>query len=365
MKRNTAALAGHASPGRPAPPAGGWLHTSVVQLYLRACAAYGLPRQRVLRETGLSEQDIAPTDGWVRQAIVERLFRHRLALQPAPIPGLQLVAQFDPSRANVGMLGFLCLSSPSIRHFFDALVRFGQLATNLFELHLRHRPGATLWCVQMAYEDPQLISDNEEWLLASLALMIQRMNSQALREVHLAHPPRTLDGAPHPLYQQVFPAPVRFNQPCSALLLNPQTLNTPSTTGDALVFDTLCQQAEMSLTANGPPQHLLDRVRHEIHALLASGRVSREDVCQRIGVSGRHLHRLLKVHGSTYQALLDEIRGTLVVQQLSQTPADIQQLARMLAFSDGKAFSRWFRLRFGMTVAGYLRERVQVGGVLE
>ena len=336
-------------------PADGVVSTPLVDLYIQLCAAHGIPRDTLISRSGVSERDLNPADGWVRQPVLERLFYARLANQPEPLLGMHFATGLDPSRNSVGLLGFLCMSCPSIQDLHYSLAHFGRLISNIFSTSLVHEPGAVLWCIDLLYREEVLIRDNVEWFLASCAQLIHKMDKTALQEVHLAHPPLRINGAPHPQYEKAFPCPVRFGQKRSALLLDPQSLNRKSPSGDVVVFNTLCKQAETLIEQMGPDLHLIDRVKQEIRDLLLAGIASRDEVCRRIGISSRHLHRQLQSYNTSYQSLLDEIRSETALKKLSDRGADIDQLSAELGFSGAKSFARWFQGRFGTTPGTYIR----------
>jgi AraC-like DNA-binding protein len=85
-----------------------------------------------------------------------------------------------------------------------------------------------------------------------------------------------------------------------------------------------------------------------IHAFLVRqpGRFENIDaLAERFGMSVRTLHRRLAAEGTSYQAILDEVRLRLAQQYLAQTSLTIEQIAERLGFSDAsnfrKAFKKW------------------------
>lgn len=326
-----------------------------VKLYLPLCAAHGVSRETWLDISGVSERDINPPSGWVSQAVIEKLFYSRLTREGEPLLGMQLATELDLSRTSVGLLGFLCLSCLSLEDLHYSFSQFGRLLSNVFSTRLVREPGAVFWCVDLLHRDELLIRDSTEWLLAALAQLIHRMDPQALQEVRLAHAPLLVRGKPHRHYKKAFPCPIQFSQSRSALVIDPKALRRKSVTGDATVFSALCKEAKILLEEVVTEQHIVDRVKHEIRSLLAEGQVSRAGVCQRIGISSRHLHRQLQINGCSYQSLLDDIRSESAMRNLAGSNPDIDQLSTDLGFSGAKSFSRWFQIRFGATPGGYRR----------
>lgn len=336
-------------------PDEGVVASALLDLYFRLCEKHGIARKALLDASGVANRDINPPDGWVKQAVMERLFNARLDFSDDPVLGIHFATDLNPYEHSIGLLGFVCMSCPSIQDLHYSLVNFGRLVSNIFSTSLVHQPGGVLWCIDLLYREERLIRDNVEWFLGSSAQMVHRMDRTALKAVHLAHKPVLVNGAPHPHYAKAFPCPIYFEQERSALLLDPQSLNRQTATGDTTAFNALSIQAQELVSRMGPQLHLIDRVKQEILSLLQRGNVSREETCKRLGLSSRHLHRQLQAYNSSYQALLDDIRAEHALKALAETDVELEVLSAKLCFSSAKSFSRWFHNRFHVTPGSYRR----------
>lgn len=339
-------------------PGEGVICAPVVNHYVRICEAQGIPREQMLAVAGVAEAELNPADAWVGQSVIERLFQARLRQWPDPMLGLHFAAQMEPAMS--GLLGFMALSCPSILELHNTLRDFGGLVSNIFTTAITHLPGRVLWTLDFFYTDAAINRHSAEWVLSSCAALTQRLDPQALLEVHLGHPALLVGGKPHADYAKAFNCPLVFNQPKSALVLDPQCLNRTSPNGNALVYETLCRQGRLLLEQLGARSTLADRVRREIRQLLSRGQVSRDEVCRRIGISHRHLHRQLQTTGSSYQTLLDELRMESARQHLARPDSDLNHLSTELGFASAKSFSRWFTTQQGSTPSEY-RKLTQTG----
>jgi AraC-like DNA-binding protein len=337
----------------PAQPGDGVVGAPIVKLYVRMCEEQGIARDRIMAASGLGEADIDPPSGWVRQQVIESLFRGRLRVSPDPMLGLHFAARMDPAKA--GLLGFMALSCPSILDMYHSLRDFGGLVSNLFTTTLLHEPGLVLWCIDFRYHDTEVNRHSTEWVLSAFAALASRLDARSVLAVRMRHAPCLRDGRPHPEYAQAFACPVLFNPAQSALVLDPQRLSRPSPNGDPLVYEALCQQARRLLEQLVVESDIAGRVRREIRILLAAGHVSRDEVCARIGISSRHLHRQLRQQGSSYQHLLDELRLEAARQQLAGAAWDPDRVSAGLGFGSAKSFARWFVAKQGATPAEYRR----------
>jgi len=332
----------------------GVMSSSFINQYLRVNEILGIRREKILEETGVTEQDLNPPNGWVPQSIIEHLFTTCLKLQPDSVYGIRCATALEPSMA--GVVGFIALSCPSLLDLHRTLRDFGQLITNLFKTELKHQPGLSLWLIDFFYRDAMVNRHSAEWVLAGSAMLIQRLDPKALLEVHFNHAPALLDAHTHPIYAETFKCPVKFEQSQAALVLDPQYLNKISPNGDPIVYTALCNQAKLMLEQSHPQNNIIDRVRQEIHRLLVLGHVSRDLLCKQMGISSRHLHRQLQLHGSSYQMILDDIRIE-VVQNLMNQYNNLDSVSAALGFSSVKSFSRWFDNKMGISPSEFKRKR--------
>ncbi|WP_296030421.1 AraC family transcriptional regulator [uncultured Alcanivorax sp.] len=335
----------------------GRVRAEIIELYLRICEDFGHSREQTLAATGLRQRHVNPVDGWVSQSTVEALFHYRVGHPSHPVHGLRIMGLLDP--ANTGLLGYLCLSCLSVSDLFHSLKTFGPLVSNLFQPRSEHRPGKLLWQVDLGYQDPLLHQDSTEMVLGGMAILIQKMNPDALQQVSFRHDPLLINGEISSAYREVFHCPVYFGQSCSALELDPQSVQRKTFSGSSVVFRALTQQASRMLQRISAPD-LVTRVKQEVDSLLGERTISREAVCERLGISYRNLHRKLKIRDTSYQQLLDEVRAERAVLALKDSHTSLEVIADGLAFSGAKSFSRWFVVQFGLSPCQF-RERNQYG----
>lgn len=97
-----------------------------------------------------------------------------------------------------------------------------------------------------------------------------------------------------------------------------------------------------------PPDSPVGRVRAGIEALLPSATLSK--VARRLGASPRTLQRWLASEGTSFAALVEEVRRARALA-LVEAGASIAEVAWMLGYSEPSAFHRAFRRWTGTTPA--------------
>lgn len=98
---------------------------------------------------------------------------------------------------------------------------------------------------------------------------------------------------------------------------------------------------------------LMTRVREAIRQQLVQG-VSRQDiVAENLRMTRRTLQRKLSLEGTSYQALLDDVRQSIAEDYLANTTLPIPDIALRLGFSETTSFHRQFKARVGVTPGDY------------
>ena len=112
-------------------------------------------------------------------------------------------------------------------------------------------------------------------------------------------------------YETLFRCPVHFNHDYSSLVLPVSALTLSLRHGDAFLKALLEQHTQDLLSQQRQITSIIDDSKRLITAMLADGEPSRDKVAEQLGISSRSLHRQLQDAGSSYRALLDEIRPDL------------------------------------------------------
>jgi AraC-like DNA-binding protein len=101
-----------------------------------------------------------------------------------------------------------------------------------------------------------------------------------------------------------------------------------------------------------------ERVRATIAEELRGGRPSAPHVAARMGLGARTLGRRLESEGTTFSALLDELRRRLALSYVADQEIGLCEVGLLLGFSHTAAFHRAFRRWTGHTPLEYRRASV-------
>ena len=101
--------------------------------------------------------------------------------------------------------------------------------------------------------------------------------------------------------------------------------------------------AEKLLGRIRPEQTWSARVAEVLGRTLMDGKPRVAQAARLLGVSRRGLQGKLKEEGTTYQAVLDQVRHQLAVAYLKEDAVTLAEAAFLLGFSDQSAFTHAFR----------------------
>ena len=186
-------------------------------------------------------------------------------------------------------------------------------------------------------------------VLAGATILLREMAGPefALSQVHLLRR-RPADVAPYRAHFRLVP---RFGAERSALCFPARWMAHPMQGADAARF----AEAKRRIAGAGSGS-LLQRVRRAVRRLLLSDDVSGDAVAQMLDLHRRTLNRRLEAQGTTFQAVLDDVRAEAARQLLESSDASLDDVAASLGYAGVSPFMRAFR-RWTGTTPGEWRRR--------
>ncbi|HEU4386951.1 MAG TPA: helix-turn-helix domain-containing protein, partial [Blastocatellia bacterium] len=158
-------------------------------------------------------------------------------------------------------------------------------------------------------------------------------------------------------YSTVFQRPVRFDEPANRMLLDDELLDIPLPHPDPTLHEMLDCQAQRLLKRLTVEDRLLSDLRHVLSEALGRGDVRLKTTAKKLAISCRALQRELTRQGTSYTAVLDRIRLDLAITLLRESVTEVEEISRMLGFSDSRSFYRAFKKWTGQTPQEHLKSR--------
>ncbi len=335
--------------GNPPPHPAPRIPLIIIEQCLAIAEHAGINRERLLRDAGFSEGDLAAAGSWLSFRLVEPVLRMGVERMQDPLAGLHASPRIN--LATLGVLGYALQTSSTLKDLIETTIRFERLLGDVGTTTLGHAPGVALWQWQGAISDPVVARHTHECILGCWAGMLRLMKqrqSPALLAVHFLH--AAPDAAIARETEKFFGCPVQYGQPSSALVLLPASLNAPLALANPDLHEALEQHARQQLQARHSENNLRGKVRACMLTQLRRGEVpTRDSLATQLGMSGRSLHRHLQEQGSSFRDLLDAVRFQMARDYLRDNSLSVDSVAARLGFQESQSFIRWFRRHAGTT----------------
>lgn len=155
------------------------------------------------------------------------------------------------------------------------------------------------------------------------------------------------------LLEQYFSCPIKFNQQTTALVFYKSILDLPvKTIKKELfpIFENTMAEIEYKQTNSDLTQAVSRYLTHS----LSLPSLNLSTVAQRFHMSERNFQRKLKLEGTTYQTVLDNLRMTLAKKYLKEKISLIE-ISSLLGFGNQSAFNKFFHKHFHTTPTQMIR----------
>ncbi|HSW12877.1 MAG TPA: AraC family transcriptional regulator [Solimonas sp.] len=330
------------------------------QLLARLGAERGLPVEDCLRDTGIDPAELSDpaTEITIEQEL--QLIRNLLR-GLGPVPGLGLDAGMRYHLSAYGIWGFALLSSPTFRSAAEIAVRYLDLSYAFARYRLEN-VGKDLLII---LDDSNVPEDVRQFL-------VERDFTAWANAAWEMRP----GGFPGRSAQFRFPRPdyawrfdkicgVRpsFDAPMNAILLSAKDLDAPLPQANPMMARMCEEQCRQLLARRRVRSGLAGQIRDRL--LRNPGEMpSLETVAEELHMASRSLRRRLDEEGTTFRALVDEVRQTLAEELLMSAHMKLAEIAARLGYTEPAAFISAFKRWKGMSPTAYRQQR-QRGAVSE
>jgi len=307
----------------------------------------------LLSNHGMAHADATP-EHWISYRDWLHLIEHTAQSLDCASFGLQLSGRQDIN--ILGAVGFMMRQAPDVRTALHELSTYfnhhnqgAVVATSVSEDKL-------LWSFTPRPNLHAPITQQSD-LVAGIADKVMRLLAPQWRPnaIYLPHS-APADTRP---YQQRFQCPVYFDWDTTLVVSDASVLDNPLSEADTELHRIL--EAHLNEVRQSSPDDFQGRVSFLIRQALTGGDCSIDRVSGYLGVNKRTLQRRLREEGSSYKALLDDVRFEIACSYLSECRGPLTTLSHMLCYSELSAFSNAFRRRFGQSPRQWKQQQEAAG----
>ncbi len=328
-----------------------FIAASHAQQLVELVARWGVTQEALFQGTGIDPASFADPKARAPVPLVATIAARAKALTGEP--GLGFYLGLSMRASSHGYLGFAAMASATLGDALDVAVRFTPTRTDAMALHKHVSNGV----VSVVVEELAPMGEATDVLVLSMLIGLQvvgealagcRMSGSA--DVALPEPPN-MDR-----FQNVVRGGIRFGQPVHQLVFDASALDLPLVMADKAAHALAREQCERELAELGYDGQASRRLRALMEQKDA-GFPSLDEAAKVLGFSPRTLKRRLDDEGTSFSAIVDELRRQRALILLRSPAMSVDDVADRVGYSDIANFTRAFRRWTGMTPTAYRRAR--------
>ncbi len=316
------------------------------QVLMEIILDHGTPLSEFEKLTGVKHSRIKDPDGWIPMASYVRLWE--LAIDATGDPALALHLRKKTGMRSIHFVVQLAMHCSTL---VEALLHFNKYSSLLSETDkIELSDNGDL--IKITYTNTS--SNQVRWLPEhnfSFGIELGRSlvsGSYDPVSVRFQH----ADPGYKEVYDEVFRAPVLFQQPENTLILQKKDLLKPITARDPYLQKVLTKYADLSMSKTHKPESLQEKIKNYIITNLPNGETSLETAASIMNMARSTLYRQLKTEGTSFRDLLIETRQELAKKHLSNGMTN-SQVAYLIGFSEPSAFQRAFKRWYNVSPGEY------------
>lgn len=329
------------------------LSGAYVILLLDVLARFGINEYVMLEPFGLNRQQLAEPANRISPKTMNDLLNRAFLLTGETSLAYHLGMQMRIS--THGFIGFAIMTAANVGAALSLASRYISIRMPYCRLNVNLQP--QYGELQLACD--LLLEPLRSEVLLSLAIGILQMGQALTGKPILAN--ITFDFK-QPLgferfskLEQLAGAQLQFSQPECRARFTGVALDTPLVSADPVASQLALAQCEAELSALGLRDRLNLRVR-ELLTLGNDGFPNLEQITEKLHMSDRTLKRQLAAEGTSFSAILEEVRHRQAIALLSRSDFTLDRISECLGYSDVANFNRAFRRWTGKTPGKWRRE---------
>lgn len=243
----------------------------------------------------------------------------------------------------LGLLGYVLLTSATVGDALDAAMRWFAVLNSGLGFRVDDTPDATR--IVLTPRDAgaaPLPRHLAEGILLGTVRQIALLAGRDVvpRAVAFSHPVPSHGRREH---ERLFGVPVRFGAEVTLLEYPPSMRQLPIRSHHPSLRAALAAQAEQLAASLVNGEGVGEKVRRAIAARLRMRVPTIAEIGRDLAMSGRSIQRALQDEGTTFQAIIDDVRRDVALQAFRVPGSSAADVAALVGFAEPASFTRAFR----------------------
>lgn len=302
------------------------------------------------REAGLDPEALADPEARIDGARADELWR--VLYRRTGDPLLALRAAERPPQGAYRVVDFVGAYSPTLGEGLRRVAEYFPLIDPRGELKVHQT--ATEWVLDFgAAGGAPLPPPAQQYTLASLVVR-SRVSTGCDWTPERVELTFSASPAEAKVHREVFRGPVHFDRPHCRLVLSGETARTPVPRAQPELLAVLDDHARRLLAeTRAEADEPIAGLERTILSQLTQGGAALEATAKALAITPRTLQRRLEGQGTSFGAVVDEVRYAVARAQLMKREVAIAEIAFLLGYADQAAFTRAFKRWSGTTPAAW------------
>ncbi|WP_030274550.1 AraC family transcriptional regulator [Streptomyces sp. NRRL B-24484] len=318
--------------------------------YPELCRTLGIDPRALLREVGLDVPDLADQDNWISASAVAQVLEASADAAGREDFGLRMAELRRLS--TMGPISLLVREEPDVRSVLHVLIKYEHMYNQAVRLSLDEAGDLATLRISLDLPATQRVRQVMELGMAAYYQILKDLHGGRLRLRQVCFTHRA--PADPDTHHRVFAADLRFDAGFNGIVLARRALQAANTEADPILRRYARQYVESLAAETGSSDAA--QVRKIIEVLMPAGRGTASQVARSMGIDRRTLHRRLEQSGETFTSLLHAVRVDLAPRFVADGRRPLAEVAPLLGFTSAGAFSRWFRVQFGVSPSQWRSE---------
>ena len=317
------------------------------QILMEILLDSGLSLSDFEKQTGVKRSQVHDPDTWIPMTSFIKLWQVAIHLTKDPALALHL-----RKKTGKRMVHFVVQLARHSSSLIEALAHFSQYAklmseNDKFELFDNGELVEVVYTNTAPEFQIRWLPEHNFSMGLELGRSLAEHNYNPVQVNFLHADPGYKDA-----YDEVFCAPVLFQQPNNSIILRKKDLLQPIVTRDPYLQKVLKNYAESSIKKISNSKSIQAQIIDHITAGLPVGGANIKTVSHKMNMTRSTLYRKLKTEGVTFQRLLLNTRQEIAKKHL-RNEMTTSQVAYLIGFSEPAAFNHAFKRWYGLGPGEY------------